>query len=54
MIKKFLSEHPEAVEGYKKGKIQALGIIVGLVKKETGIIVPLERIIEIIKLTKAS
>lgn len=48
LIEKFLSEHPEATEGYRKGKTQALGIIVGLVKKETGIVVPIEKIVEII------
>jgi len=45
-IDKLLSDHPEAIEGYKKGKTQALGIIVGLVKKETGALVSIEKIKE--------
>ena len=52
LIKKLVLEHLEVVEGYKKGKTQALGIIVGLVKKETGIVVPIERIVEIISTQK--
>jgi len=50
IIIRLLSEHPEVVESYKKGKIQALGMIVGLVKKETGVVVAFEKIIEQIKL----
>lgn len=46
LIVKLLSEHPKIVESYKKGKIQALGLIVGLVRKETGTIIPLENIIK--------
>lgn len=49
LIDKFLSENPQAAEAYKKGKPQALGMIVGMVKKETGVVVPLEKIIERIK-----
>lgn len=48
LIEKLLSEHPEVVESYKKGKVQALGMIVGLVKKETGVVVPIEKIIKIL------
>jgi len=44
LIIKYLSEHKEAVAGYKAGKVQALGVIVGLIKKETGIVVPIEKI----------
>lgn len=49
LIDKLLAEHPETVESYKKGKIQALGMIIGLVKKETGVIVSLEEIASKIK-----
>jgi len=52
LIKKLVLEHPEVVEGYRKGKMQALGVIVGLVKKEIGIVVPIERIVEIISTQK--
>lgn len=52
LIEKLLSEHPEVVEGYNKGKVQALGVIVGLVKEETGVVVPLEKIVKIISRTK--
>jgi len=48
LIEKLLKEHPEVVESYKKGKVQALGMIVGLVKKETGIVVPMDKIIGLI------
>ncbi|MCW1310039.1 MAG: hypothetical protein OH344_05095, partial [Candidatus Parvarchaeota archaeon] len=43
-----LAQNPKAVEGYKKGKLQALGIIVGEIKKDTGIIVTPEQIAGII------
>lgn len=49
LIDKLLAEHPETVESYKKGKIQSLGMIIGLVKKETGVIVSLEEIAKRIK-----
>ncbi len=49
VIDRLLAEHPEAVEAYKKGKPQALGMIVGLVKKETGAVVPIGKIIERVK-----
>ncbi len=45
LIEKLLSEHPAVVESYKKGKVQALGMIVGLVKKETGSVITFEKII---------
>ena len=44
LIEKLLKEHPETVEGYKKGKPQALGLIVGQVKKNLGVIVSVEKI----------
>ena len=44
LIVLLLSEHPEVIESYKKGKPQALGMIIGLVKKETGIVVSLDKI----------
>jgi aspartyl-tRNA(Asn)/glutamyl-tRNA(Gln) amidotransferase subunit B len=43
-IDRLLEEHPEVVEAYKKGKVQALGLIIGLVKKETGVVVAAEKI----------
>jgi len=46
LIDKLLVEHPEVVESYKKGKVAALGMIVGLVRKETGVIISTEKIIE--------
>jgi len=49
LIDKLLLEHPEVVESYKKGKVQALGMVVGLVKKETGAIVSIEKISQRIK-----
>jgi aspartyl-tRNA(Asn)/glutamyl-tRNA(Gln) amidotransferase subunit B len=49
LIDKYLAEHPQAAESYKSGKPQALGMIVGMVKKETGVVVTLEKIIERIK-----
>ena len=49
LIDKAIVKNPGAVEGYKKGKVQALGAIVGQVKKETGMIVPIEKIKERIK-----
>jgi len=49
LIDKAIVKNPGAVEGYKKGKVQALGAIVGQVKKETGVIVPIEKIKERIK-----
>jgi aspartyl-tRNA(Asn)/glutamyl-tRNA(Gln) amidotransferase subunit B len=49
LIDKYLFENPQAAEAYKNGKPQALGMIVGLVKKETGVVVSLEKIIERIK-----
>lgn len=49
LIDKLLSEHQGVVESYKKGKIQSLGTIVGLVKKLIGEIVPIERISSRIK-----
>ncbi len=49
LIEKLLKEHPEAVEGYKKGKLQALGLIVGQVKKNLGVVVPVEKITSKIK-----
>lgn len=48
-IDKFLSEHPEVIDAYRKGKPQALGMIIGMVKKETGVVVSVEKIIERIK-----
>jgi len=48
-IDKLLSDHPVAIEGYKKGKIQALGMIVGLVKKETGALISIDKIKERIR-----
>jgi len=44
MIRGILKKHPEVIEGYKKGKEQALGLVVGLIKKKTGLVVSLERI----------
>jgi aspartyl-tRNA(Asn)/glutamyl-tRNA(Gln) amidotransferase subunit B len=49
LIEKALSDHPEVVESFKKGKPQALGMIVGLIRKETGVVVSLEMIAEKIK-----
>jgi len=49
LIDKYLSEQPQVVEAYKRGKPQALGMIVGMVKKETGVVVSIEKIIERIK-----
>lgn len=46
LIDMLLSEHPEVVESYKKGKVQALGMIVGLVKKETGVVIMIDKIVE--------
>lgn len=44
LIVKYLNTYPEAKEGYRKGKPQALGIIIGQIKKETGVVVSLEKI----------
>jgi len=52
LIKKLLSEHPEAAIGYKNGKVQSLGIIVGLIKGKTGMIIPIERIAKFISVEK--
>jgi len=52
LIKKLLSEHPEAAIGYKNGKVQSLGIIVGLIKGKTGMIIPIERIAKFISMEK--
>jgi len=52
LIKKLLSEHPEAAIGYKNGKVQSLGIIVGLIKCKTGMIIPIERIAKFISVEK--
>lgn len=49
MVKDLLEKHPQAAEGYKKGKPQALGIIVGLIKKKTGLVVPIEEIARMIE-----
>mgnify|MGYP000188672886 CR=1 FL=1 len=49
IIDGFILEHPEIVESFKKGKIQALGLIVGLVRKKTGVVVSLEKIASRIK-----
>ncbi|MGI5826107.1 MAG: Asp-tRNA(Asn)/Glu-tRNA(Gln) amidotransferase subunit GatB [Patescibacteria group bacterium] len=49
LIDKYLAENSQAAEAYKNGKPQALGMIVGMVKKETGVVVSLEKIIERIK-----
>lgn len=48
LVKELLKLHPEAIAGYKTGKIQALGLIVGLVKKETGVIVSINDIAKLI------
>ncbi|MCL5090993.1 MAG: Asp-tRNA(Asn)/Glu-tRNA(Gln) amidotransferase subunit GatB [Patescibacteria group bacterium] len=44
IIDALLAAHPEVVESYKKGKVAALGMIVGLIKKQAGAVVPIERI----------
>lgn len=49
VIDQTLSEHPEVVESYKNGKPQALGMIIGLVKKVTGVVIPLEEVARRIK-----
>jgi aspartyl-tRNA(Asn)/glutamyl-tRNA(Gln) amidotransferase subunit B len=49
LIDKYLLENPSIVDSFKKGKIQALGLIVGLVKKEVGAIVSIQTISERIK-----
>lgn len=48
-IKNILLTDPEIVEGFQKtGKPQALGIVVGMIRKETGNVVPIEKIIKIL------
>lgn len=49
VLARLLREYPEAVASYKQGKVQALGMIVGLLKKETGVVVPIAKIAERIK-----
>lgn len=48
LIRKLLFENPRVIEGYKKGKVQALGMIVGLIKSKTGLVIPIEKIIKAI------
>ncbi len=48
-IEEAIRENPEAVEGYKKGKEQALGVIIGQVKRKIGVVVPAEKIKEKIR-----
>ncbi|PJC76015.1 hypothetical protein CO010_03850, partial [Candidatus Shapirobacteria bacterium CG_4_8_14_3_um_filter_39_11] len=50
LIEKLLKEHPEVIEGYKKGKPQALGMIIGLVKKDKNVLVSIDDIIKKIPL----
>jgi len=49
IIERHLRENPEVVSSFKKGKTQALGLIVGLVRQETGVVVSLEKIADRIK-----
>jgi len=49
LIDELLDQNPQVVESYKKGKVQALGVIVGQIKRKTGLVVPSEKIIARIK-----
>jgi aspartyl-tRNA(Asn)/glutamyl-tRNA(Gln) amidotransferase subunit B len=49
LIEKYLEENPDIVRSFKEGKPQALGKIIGLVKKELGVIVSADKIASLIK-----
>ncbi|HUW24734.1 MAG TPA: Asp-tRNA(Asn)/Glu-tRNA(Gln) amidotransferase subunit GatB [Patescibacteria group bacterium] len=48
-ITEAIEENPATVEGFRKGKPQALGAIVGQIRQKTGVVVSIEEIIKRIK-----
>ena len=45
LIEELLKKNPQVVDSYNQGKPQALGAIIGEIKKQLGVVVSLERIV---------